>query len=104
MRWFLRIIQMMTGMPTRDAIALMGTAASLAMMSHDIISAPPQRSVAGMRTLWSAFPAARRATCGTASPRNPTGPQNAVTVPARSTTARNIRLRIRPISAPMDAA
>ena len=50
----------------------------------------PVRIEAGTRIRWSASAKRMRATCGTARPMNPIGPQKAVTVPASRVVERKI--------------
>ena len=61
----------------------------------------PVSAVAGIRMRWSAARNSMRERCGTASPIKPTGPQKAVTVPARSVVERKTRRRVRCTSRPI---
>ena len=57
-------------------------------MSQNSKAADPRRALEGMRRRWSALRIRALATCGTASPIKPTGPQKAVTLPDRRTVER----------------
>ena len=49
------------------------------MRLHNNAITAPARAVAGSKTVWLDERNAKRAMCGTTSPWNPIGPQNAVT-------------------------
>lgn len=73
---------MMTGAPNIGVTALRGMTmlpGMMQMMLHSSAMTAPQSIVAGSSTVWLDVPVSRRAMCGTASPMNATGPQNAVT-------------------------
>ncbi len=56
--------------------------------------AAPSIAVAGRRTLWSAFLKIILEMCGTAIPIKPTGPQNAVILPASKVEAVKILILV----------
>lgn len=73
----------MIGTPIIGVIALIGItphdAGSTLMRLHNNAITAPARAVAGSKTVWLDERNAKRAICGTTKPRNPIGPQNAVT-------------------------
>ena len=91
-------------MPIKAVMVLIGRVKYLAMMSPTSIITTPRSIVAGSNTRWSAERNIIRAMCGTAIPTKPIGPQNAVTVPASSVVDRSIRVRVREIFSPIEAA
>lgn len=93
--------QMTMGMPNSAVIVLMGKVRSLASTSQRSITTIPVRIEAGTRIRWSASAKRMRATCGTARPMNPIGPQKAVTVPASRVVERKINCRERRMSSPI---
>lgn len=72
----------MTGAPKTGVTALMGmmplSPGRILMIEHNSAMAEPHKAVAGSNTLWLDVPNRRRDICGTASPMNDIGPQNAV--------------------------
>ncbi len=93
--------RMTTGMPISAVMLLMGRASVLASKSQPSSNDAPASIEAGISVRWSARRNSMRAMWGTASPTKPTGPQNAVTVPASRMVERKIKARARGIWSPM---
>ena len=75
------ITYIIMGTPMIGVIALIGITdeGNTLMRLHNNAITAPARAVAGSKTVWLDDRNANRAMCGTTNPRNPIGPQNAVT-------------------------
>ena len=102
---FLIIIHTTKGIPISEVTALIGIALSLPgrfeiiSLARSVIA--PVRIHPGIRILWFVVLKTNLTIWGTAIPINPSGPQKAVTLPARMLVERNIKKRERLICTPM---
>ena len=98
---------MMIGTPTMGVMALMGImpdAGNTLTSWHINATTAPASMVHGSNMLWLDELSSSRAICGTTSPINPIGPQNAVTVAVSSPAISNKLLRVCRRLTPNDSA
>lgn len=88
---------MITGAPKTGVTALSGMivfSGSVHTRLQTSAMMLPERMVAGSRMTWFDVRVMRRAMCGTASPMNATGPQNAVAAAERMPVEMSMRRRV----------
>ena len=88
-------------MPSSAVRAFIGRVYIFERMSHTSSEIAPVSAEAGRSVRWSALAKMARERCGIAIPIKPTGPQNAVTVPASSVVESRISRRVRVTLSPI---